>query len=151
MKKFTDDMQMVEQILIHKLYLSHSLYVWAAASSACKKVFDAVTIASWVDVRVPKVRILKETGCQSYSKLEGDMLALWICRIESLEVSNIVIITVILFFRGAFTHPNYYTYLCPWKGTGHWKRVDYQRWWWWWWRSRTCRGGVWVQGGMRGV
>jgi len=24
MKKFTDDMQMVEQILIHKLYLSHS-------------------------------------------------------------------------------------------------------------------------------
>ena len=56
-------------------------------------------------MRVPKVRILKETGCQSYSKLEGDMLALWICRIESLEVSKIVIITVILFFRGAFTHP----------------------------------------------
>ena len=54
-------------------------------------------------MRVPKVRILKETGCQSYSKLEGDMLALWICRIESLEVSNIIIITVILFFRGAFT------------------------------------------------
>ena len=55
-------------------------------------------------MRVPKVRILKATGCQN-SKLEGDMLALWICRIESLEVSNIVIITAILFFRGAFTHP----------------------------------------------